>query len=175
MSYNRCSLTFPKTKMLYSILLIIALFVIFRLYAEKSKGLSPEKKKKMLRMWLFAAAAIAVAILAFAKGNVIAGAIASLVALFSRALPLLKFAPLLKAFLNKETNARQGQSGAQSPAVQKMDKVQAADILGVKIDASEDEIIAAHKRLIQKVHPDKGGSDALAMQINEAKKVLLND
>jgi len=104
---------------------------------------------------LFAAAAIAVAILAFAKGNVIAGAIASLVALFSRALPLLKFAPLLKAFLNKETNARQGQSGAQSPAVQKMDK--------------------AHKRLIQKVHPDKGGSDALAMQINEAKKVLLND
>ena len=78
--------------MLYSILLIIALFVVFRMYSKKTQSLTSEQKKKMLRMWLLAAAAIAVAILAFAKGNVIAGAIASLVALFSRALPLLKFA-----------------------------------------------------------------------------------
>ena len=164
--------------MLFSILLVIALFVIFRLYAKKSKGLSPEKKKKMLRMWLLAAAAIAVAILAFAKGNVIAGALASLVALFSRALPLLRFAPLVKTFMDKQTGSSpgsQGQSGSKASVIQNMDKAQAADILGVDIDASKDDIIAAHKRLMQKVHPDKGGSDALAIQINEAKKVLLGE
>jgi len=160
--------------MLYSILLIIALFVVFRMYSKKTQGLSPEQKKKMLRMWLLIGAAIAVAVLAFAKGNVIAGAIASMVALFSRALPLLRFAPLLKAFFNKQANANQGQASSKPPVVQNMDKTQAADILGVDINASEEEIVAAHKRLIQKVHPDKGGSDALAMQINEAKKVLLD-
>ena len=159
--------------MLYSILLIVAFFVIFRMYSKKTQGLSPEQKKKMLRMWLLVGAAVAVALLAFSKGNVIAGAIASMVALFSRALPLLRFAPLLKVFFNKQASASQNQSGVKPPTVQNMDKTQAADILGVDINASEEEIIAAHKRLMQKVHPDKGGSDALAMQINEAKKVLL--
>ena len=161
--------------MLYSILLIVALFVVFQVYSKKTQSLTSEQKKKMLRMWLLIGAAIAVAVLAFSKGNVIAGAIASMVALFSRALPLLRFAPLLKMFFNKQSSANQSQSNAKPPAIQTMDKTQAADILGVDINASEEEIVAAHKRLIQKVHPDKGGSDALAMQINEAKKVLLND
>jgi len=161
--------------MLYSILLIVALFLIFRTYANKSKGLPPEQKKKMFRMWVLAAAAVGVAVLAFAKGNLIAGAIASLVALISRAAPLLRYAPLLKSILGKAANAQSNTEQSQSkPAAQvEMDKAQAADILGVDINATEEEIIAAHKRLIQKVHPDKGGSDALAIQINTAKNILL--
>ena len=164
--------------MLYSILLIVALFVIFRMYSKKTQSLTSEQKKKMLRMWLLIGAAIAVAVLAFSKGNVIAGAIASMVALFSRALPLLRFAPLVKTFMDKQTGSSpgsQGQSGSKASVIQNMDKAQAADILGVDIDASKNDIIAAHKRLMQKVHPDKGGSDALAIQINEAKKVLLGE
>jgi len=77
-------------------------------------------------------------------------------------------------FMNKQAGPSQGQAGSKVPIVSTMDKSQAADILGIDIDAKEDEIIAAHKRLMQKVHPDKGGSDALAIQINEAKKVLLD-
>ena len=164
--------------MLYSILLIVALFVVFRMYSKKTQSLTSEQKKKMLRMWLLIGAAIAVAVLAFSKGNVIAGAIASMVALFSRALPLLRFAPLVKTFMDKQTGSSpgsQGQSGSKASVIQNMDKAQAADILGVDIDASKNDIIAAHKRLMQKVHPDKGGSDALAIQINEAKKVLLGE
>jgi hypothetical protein len=51
---------------------------------------------------------------------------------------------------------------------------QAAQVLGIERTASRDEIVAAHRRLIQRLHPDRGGSDYLAAQINQAKQVLLD-
>lgn len=55
-----------------------------------------------------------------------------------------------------------------------MDSVQARAVLGLEngtIDVTQ--VIDAHRRLMQRVHPDKGGSALLAQQLNEAKRVLL--
>ena len=54
-----------------------------------------------------------------------------------------------------------------------MSEVQAREILGLGPDPSRDEIIQAHRRLMQKIHPDRGGSTYLAQQLNEAKRILL--
>ena len=68
----------------------------------------------------------------------------------------------------------QSSSSSRAPNAQStMSRQEAADILAVDIDASESEIKMAHKRLMQKMHPDRGGSDALARQINIAKDTLL--
>jgi hypothetical protein len=46
-------------------------------------------------------------------------------------------------------------------------------ILGLEGKPDKNEIITAHRRLIQKLHPDRGGNDYLASRINQAKEVLL--
>jgi len=51
---------------------------------------------------------------------------------------------------------------------------EAAAALGVSIDADEDAIKAAHKKLIAQIHPDKGGTNYLAAKINEARDFLLS-
>ncbi|WP_417820674.1 DnaJ domain-containing protein [Terasakiella sp.] len=56
-----------------------------------------------------------------------------------------------------------------------MTRQEALAILGLEEGARPEEIKAAYHRLIAQVHPDKGGSDYLASQINQAKDILLND
>ena len=84
---------------------------------------------------------------------------------------------LLQAYLERvhgdswQQQAGQGQQA--SPAPGEMSRAEALQVLGLGDDAGEAEIIEAHRRLMQKLHPDRGGSAYLAAKINLAKDSLL--
>jgi DnaJ-like protein len=64
-------------------------------------------------------------------------------------------------------------SGGPAPGSGGMTVDEACAILGLSRGASGQEIKEAHHRLMIKLHPDHGGSDYLAGQINRARDVLL--
>ena len=59
--------------------------------------------------------------------------------------------------------------------VTSMSSEEALKILGLATGASKSEVLQAHKRLMHKLHPDKGGSTYLASQLNNARDTLLKN
>jgi DnaJ homolog subfamily C member 19 len=47
-------------------------------------------------------------------------------------------------------------------------------LLGVSGKASREQVIDAHRRLLTRVHPDRGGSDQLVHEANAARDLLLD-
>ena len=48
-------------------------------------------------------------------------------------------------------------------------------LLGVEAGASRNDIIAAHKRLVAMVHPDKGGTNEQVHEANAARDLLFDE
>lgn len=73
---------------------------------------------------------------------------------------------------NQQKHDAWQQGGFESKG--QMTTSEAYEILGLKSDATDQDVVEAHRKLIQKNHPDRGGSVYLAAKINLAKKTLLN-
>jgi hypothetical protein len=70
-------------------------------------------------------------------------------------------------------NRRTDRRSQTESARRQLDRADALRILGLAEGASPEDICAAHKRLIMRVHPDVGGSAALTAEVNAAKASLL--
>ncbi|WP_421851674.1 molecular chaperone DnaJ [Novosphingobium sp.] len=59
------------------------------------------------------------------------------------------------------------------PGAKEASEKRARNLLGLRADAGYDEIIDAHRRLMMKVHPDRGGTNDAVHEANAARDLLL--
>lgn len=85
---------------------------------------------------------------------------------------------VLEAYLERShpewrDSMHQHQGQPQSDLESTMTRELAMEILGLEGDPDKKAIIKAHRSLMQKMHPDRGGSSYLAQKINAAKDFLI--
>ena len=79
-----------------------------------------------------------------------------------------------RAFPDWREHAQAGYEGGTVIADESlMTQALALGILGLDETANKEQVIKAHRSLMQKMHPDRGGSDYLAQKINAAKDFLM--
>ena len=154
------------------VLVVVALLWVFLYWFRNTPSAQVAATLKRAAVWL--ALAVIVILALSGRLNWLMGVLASLLLFARRLLPLLRHAPLLARLLGRHRGGRASSTaGAENGPAPRMSREEAYAILGLTADASPDEIIAAHRRLMQKLHPDRDGSTYLAAQINRAKEVLL--
>ena len=115
---------------------------------------------------------------------VLTGKLAGLLAIGAGLAPWIGRAMRLHAVWKFVDGLRRRDGGGQSappppphpPARQgPMSAAEAREVLGVAPDADVAAIRAAHRKLMQANHPDRGGSTWIAARLNQARDVLLGD
>lgn len=162
--------------MIRFLVLLVLLVAVYSLWCK----FWPTLKQQLKPIALVALSIVLLLLAATGKLNWLLAAFGVLVAGLFRTLPwLLRYAPELQRLWYRVKQHRSGHYQASSedyrtrPNSNGMDVIEAYQILGLSSDASREEIIMAHKKLMQKVHPDRGGSAYIAAQINQAKDLLL--
>lgn len=126
---------------------------------------------------LGAIAVVAIVLAISGRLNWIFAAISAALPVIWRLAPLLRFLPLVAKLTGRRRGSQEDDTDTdgQRPASRngRMTREEAGELLGVDADAERDEVLAAHRRLMQRLHPDRGGTDYLAARLNEARDVLL--
>lgn len=149
---------------------IVALFILIRHYGS----LDAPSRKRFWWRFSFALLLVAVVFLTITGRLHYIAAIATAVLPFARRLvPLLRHIPLLRRLYREHKGRNESENAGAKVSAAVADINEAYEVLGLAPGASKQDVIDAHRKLMQKFHPDRGGNDYLAARINQAKDLLL--
>lgn len=156
-------------------LLVIAGIIVLTMMWWRSVRARPEaeRRKYILKSAVFALAAVMIVLAAAGRLHWVVAAAGAVAAFIPRLVGLLKYIPLIDRLVKGYRSNPQQNGKSSGPASAGMSREEALAVLGLKDGATRQDVTGAHRRLMQKVHPDRGGSDYMAAQLNKAKDTLL--
>ena len=155
------------------IVILLALLIAYFGWQWFRKSYAEHGRPFAIKVILVAVAIALLGLAMFGRVHWVGAAAATLLAALRFVLPLiLRNLPLI---LNlKKAHAGEKKNNNTTPiSSAELNEDDAIAVLGLEKPYTREEIILAHKRIMQNIHPDKGGSDFLASQVNEAKSLLL--
>src|SRR5690606_5516892 len=169
----------PTGGFVLKILLFAVMVTCVIIFFGRYKKMNAEQKKKALwRAGVGAFIGILILLVLTGRMHWVGAALGALIPFLRNAYGLVT---QLLPFSMQRKNA--DQTREQEPAhpaatTGNMTTPEALGMLGLEGDINKGEITAqkvqeAHRRLIQKLHPDRGGNDYLAAKINQARDYLL--
>ncbi len=152
---------------------LVAFLVLVRLYWLSARPSAATSIVTLLALLLVAGLGV---LAATGRLHWLAAVGAALLPFLRRGFVLLRYLPFLGRLYGRYRAQRggSGRTGGTRPGAGDMTRAQALAVLGLKANPTRAEVIKAHRHLMSKIHPDKGGSTYLAQQLNEAKRVLIN-
>ncbi len=157
---------------LAAIVAVVAFVVLVRLFWLSAK---PSPRTGVITLVVLLLVAALGLLAAAGRLHWLAALGAALLPFLRRSLGLLRFVPFLGRMYAqyRQQHAGHEQARGAGAASAAMSRQQALAVLDLEANPTRQEVVDAHRRLMAKIHPDKGGSTFLAQQLNEAKRVLL--
>mgnify|MGYP000082487598 CR=1 FL=1 len=149
------------------ILLAIVALILLRLFSQLQQQPPAERKRLLIQYGFIGLVGIVGVMVATGRMHWLGGLIAGMIPVVKYGLGIgLRAFPFYQRW-------KQRKQAHPAKAHTTMSRAEALEVLGLEAGASAEEIVDAHCRLIQKLHPDRGGNDYLASRVNDAKSVLL--
>lgn len=161
-------------KILLFALLVTSTFIFLGRYKKMN---AEQRRKALWRLGVTAFLGVLVFLVLTGKMHWVGAALGALIPFLRNAYGL--FTQLLPFWLQRKQANHQQQEQPSAPAPSSnMTTGEALDILGIQGSIERGDITIemvqdAHRRLIQKLHPDRGGNDYLAAKINQARDYLV--
>lgn len=154
------------------VILIITLIASY-FYYVKTKSTDPQKRKKLLFKNIFYLVIIIIITLA------LSGRVSWIIAAGAALIPIAKFMFLFLwrslPFIQMWMRSRKLKEGRNTSSQKNntLTESEALEILGLEPGSNDEEIVQAHRQLMQKIHPDRGGNNYMATKLNLARDLLL--